>query len=121
MIKKFHFIIRVLVPAGLPDEVLERAAVILDTLKNDNQVEKLGSENIIAQDQQYKDAVEKLIAFNAQKDPNINVKAAATLNYLQFVNSFEISKSPTIVVCSVHLLSSSLPSAVAAITPAVMT
>ncbi|XP_016545387.2 DNA mismatch repair protein MSH5 isoform X3 [Capsicum annuum] len=40
--------------AGLPDEVLERAAVILDTLKNDNQVEKLGSENIIAQDQQYK-------------------------------------------------------------------
>ncbi|KAM3287524.1 DNA mismatch repair protein MSH5 isoform X10 [Capsicum chacoense] len=53
--------------AGLPDEVLERAVVILDTLKNDNQVEKLGSESIIAQDQQYKDAVEKLLAFNAQK------------------------------------------------------
>ncbi|KAJ8556331.1 hypothetical protein K7X08_023089 [Anisodus acutangulus] len=53
--------------AGLPHEVLKRAALILDTLKNDNQVERLGSENIIAQDQQYKDAVEKLLAFDAQK------------------------------------------------------
>ncbi|CAN4118258.1 unnamed protein product [Withania somnifera] len=53
--------------AGLPDKVLTRAALILDTLKNDNQVERLGSENIITQDQQYKDAVEKLLAFDAQK------------------------------------------------------
>lgn len=53
--------------AGLPQEVLTRATLILDTLKNDNQVERLGSENIIAQDQQYKDAVEKLLAFDALK------------------------------------------------------
>ncbi|KAK4344886.1 hypothetical protein RND71_035062 [Anisodus tanguticus] len=53
--------------AGLPHQVLKRAAWILDTLKNDNQVERLGSENIIAKDQQYKDAMEKLLAFDAQK------------------------------------------------------
>ncbi|XP_055807390.1 DNA mismatch repair protein MSH5 isoform X8 [Solanum dulcamara] len=53
--------------AGLPHEVITRAALILDTLTNDNQVERLGSENIIAQDQQYKDAVEKLLAFDSQK------------------------------------------------------
>ncbi|XP_059292023.1 DNA mismatch repair protein MSH5 isoform X3 [Lycium ferocissimum] len=53
--------------AGLPHEVLNRAALILDTLKNDIQVERLGSEDIVAQDQQYKDAVEKLLAFDVQK------------------------------------------------------
>ncbi|TMX03043.1 hypothetical protein EJD97_018644 [Solanum chilense] len=53
--------------AGLPEEVLTRAALILDTLKNDNQVERLVSEDIVAQDQQYKDAVEKLLALDAQK------------------------------------------------------
>ncbi|XP_060207298.1 DNA mismatch repair protein MSH5 isoform X9 [Lycium barbarum] len=53
--------------AGLPHEVLNRAALVLDTLKNDIQVERLGSEDIVAQDQQYKDAVEKLLAFDVQK------------------------------------------------------
>ncbi|KAL3326006.1 hypothetical protein AABB24_036959 [Solanum stoloniferum] len=53
--------------AGLPHKVLTRAALILDTIKNDNQMERLVSEDIIAQDQQYKDAVEKLLGFNAQK------------------------------------------------------
>ncbi|XP_049401333.1 DNA mismatch repair protein MSH5 isoform X2 [Solanum stenotomum] len=53
--------------AGLPHEVLTRAALILDTIKNDNQMERLVSEDIIAQDQQYKDAVEKLLGFDAQK------------------------------------------------------
>ncbi|XP_049360395.1 DNA mismatch repair protein MSH5 isoform X2 [Solanum verrucosum] len=53
--------------AGLPHEVLTRAALILDTIKNDNQMERLVSEDIIAQDQQYKHAVEKLLGFDAQK------------------------------------------------------
>ncbi|XP_010327308.1 DNA mismatch repair protein MSH5 isoform X2 [Solanum lycopersicum] len=58
---------RALLSYGLPEEVLTRAALILDTLKNDNQVERLVSEDIVAQDQQYKDAVEKLLALDAQK------------------------------------------------------
>lgn len=44
----------VLVPVGLPHEVLKRAALILDTLKNDNQIERLRRDNVIARDQQYK-------------------------------------------------------------------
>ncbi|XP_075110472.1 DNA mismatch repair protein MSH5-like isoform X9 [Nicotiana tabacum] len=53
--------------AGLPHEVLKRAALILDTLKNDNQIERLSRDNVIARDQQYKDAVEKFLAFDARK------------------------------------------------------
>nr|XP_016437799.1 PREDICTED: DNA mismatch repair protein MSH5-like isoform X4 [Nicotiana tabacum] len=53
--------------AGLPHEVLKRAALILDTLKNDNQIERLRRDNVIARDQQYKDAVEKFLAFDARK------------------------------------------------------
>ncbi|XP_049360396.1 DNA mismatch repair protein MSH5 isoform X3 [Solanum verrucosum] len=58
---------RALLSYGLPHEVLTRAALILDTIKNDNQMERLVSEDIIAQDQQYKHAVEKLLGFDAQK------------------------------------------------------
>nr|XP_009608750.1 DNA mismatch repair protein MSH5 isoform X3 [Nicotiana tomentosiformis] len=53
--------------AGLHHEVLKRAALILDTLKNDNQIERLSRDNVIARDQQYKDAVEKFLAFDARK------------------------------------------------------
>ncbi|KAF3633799.1 hypothetical protein FXO38_25387 [Capsicum annuum] len=51
--------------------------------------------------------------FAQNLDPNINVKAAVVLNHPEFVNSFEISTSPTTVICSVHLLNLSLSSTVA--------
>ncbi|RAL48978.1 hypothetical protein DM860_001298 [Cuscuta australis] len=48
--------------AGIPQEVVKRAAVILDALKNDRHVERLCSEN---------DAVEKLLAFDVMNGGDI--------------------------------------------------
>ncbi|CAH9108394.1 unnamed protein product [Cuscuta epithymum] len=51
--------------AGIPQEVVKRAVAILDALKNDRHIERLQSENVLVRDQHYKDAVEKLLAFDA--------------------------------------------------------
>ncbi|KAH9617084.1 hypothetical protein KSS87_015559, partial [Heliosperma pusillum] len=49
--------------AGIPEDVIKRAALILDATTNNNHVERLSHENLTTQDQQYKDALEKLLAF----------------------------------------------------------
>lgn len=50
--------------AGIPKEVLKRAACVLEAVRSNNQVERLSDEKILARDQQYKDAVDKLLAFD---------------------------------------------------------
>ncbi|VFQ66334.1 unnamed protein product [Cuscuta campestris] len=57
--------------AGIPQEVVKRAAVILDALKNDRHVERLCSENILVHDQLCKEAVEKLLAFDVMNGGDI--------------------------------------------------
>ncbi|KAL7087938.1 hypothetical protein ACP275_13G098900 [Erythranthe tilingii] len=50
--------------AGVPEEVIKRAASVLLTIGNNTNIERLLHENISAQDQQYKEAVEKILAFD---------------------------------------------------------
>uniref|UniRef100_A0A7N2M9B0 DNA mismatch repair protein MSH5 n=1 Tax=Quercus lobata TaxID=97700 RepID=A0A7N2M9B0_QUELO len=52
---------------GVLEEVIQRAAFVLDALGNDKHVERLCNENISSQDQQYKDAVDKMLAFDVYK------------------------------------------------------
>ncbi|XP_027368588.1 DNA mismatch repair protein MSH5 [Abrus precatorius] len=53
--------------AGVPDEIIKRAAVVLDAVSNNNYIERLCNENISAQDRQYEDAMEKLLEFDIDK------------------------------------------------------
>ncbi|KAJ4975332.1 hypothetical protein NE237_000438 [Protea cynaroides] len=53
--------------AGVPEEVVRRAAVVLEATGTNRQIERLCNEKISARDQQYKDAVEKMLAFDALK------------------------------------------------------
>nr|KYP73420.1 MutS protein isogeny 5 [Cajanus cajan] len=53
--------------AGVPDEIIKRAAAVLDAVSNNDHVERLCNENISAQDRQYKDAMEKLLDFDIDK------------------------------------------------------
>ncbi|KAH9614022.1 hypothetical protein KSS87_017478 [Heliosperma pusillum] len=57
------FLKHLLKSAGIPEDVIKRAALILDATTDNNHVERLSNENLTAQDQQYKDALEKLLAF----------------------------------------------------------
>ncbi|XP_075522973.1 DNA mismatch repair protein MSH5 isoform X2 [Primulina tabacum] len=50
--------------AGVPEEIIKRATCLLDSNGNNKNVERLCHDNISAQDQQYKEAVEKLLAFD---------------------------------------------------------
>nr|POE83007.1 dna mismatch repair protein msh5 [Quercus suber] len=50
--------------AGVLEEVIQRAAFVLDALGNDKHVERLCNENISSQDQLYKNAVDKMIYFH---------------------------------------------------------
>ncbi|KAI4314224.1 hypothetical protein L6164_027157 [Bauhinia variegata] len=50
--------------AGVPEEVIMRAAFVLDAIANNKHIERLSNEKISTQDQQYKDAMEKLLAFD---------------------------------------------------------
>uniref|UniRef100_A0A803LY58 DNA mismatch repair protein MSH5 n=1 Tax=Chenopodium quinoa TaxID=63459 RepID=A0A803LY58_CHEQI len=52
--------------AGISDDVVKRAAEILDATGKGNHVERLSDVNIQAQDQQYQEALEKLLAFDAR-------------------------------------------------------
>ncbi|KAK8467153.1 hypothetical protein PHAVU_008G268900 [Phaseolus vulgaris] len=52
---------------GVPEEIVKRAAAVLDAVSNNNHVERLCNENISAQDRQYKDAMDKLLEFDIEK------------------------------------------------------
>ncbi|KAK3025569.1 hypothetical protein RJ639_041047 [Escallonia herrerae] len=54
-----------LIHVGIPEEVIKRAAFVLDAIGNNVNVKRLSIENILVQDQQYKDAVDKMLAFDA--------------------------------------------------------
>ncbi|BFG29613.1 hypothetical protein CerSpe_158870 [Prunus speciosa] len=53
--------------AGVPEEVIKRAAFILEALGNNEHVERLCNENVSAQDQQYQNVVDKMLAFDFHK------------------------------------------------------
>ncbi|KAJ8754599.1 hypothetical protein K2173_010690 [Erythroxylum novogranatense] len=50
--------------AGVPEDVVKRAALVLAAIGNNNVVERLRNEKILLQDQEYKDAVDKMLAFD---------------------------------------------------------
>ncbi|KAJ4844394.1 MutS protein msh5 [Turnera subulata] len=61
-----------IVYVGVPEEVLKRAAHVLDAIGNNNYVERLPNEHISSVDQQCKDAVDRILAFDVSKgDLNI--------------------------------------------------
>ncbi|KAK8643953.1 hypothetical protein V6N13_013230 [Hibiscus sabdariffa] len=53
--------------AGVPEEVINRARLILDAIENDKNVARLCNEKISAKDQKYKAAVDKMLAFDLLK------------------------------------------------------
>ncbi|KAG7015545.1 DNA mismatch repair protein MSH5, partial [Cucurbita argyrosperma subsp. argyrosperma] len=53
--------------AGVPDEVIKRAAFLLDAMGNNKHVERLHNENLSAQDKLYQDAVDKLLGLDVNK------------------------------------------------------
>ncbi|KAI5432962.1 MutS protein msh5, variant 2 [Lathyrus oleraceus] len=53
--------------AGVPDEIIKRAAVVLDAVSKNNCVERLCNENISAQDDEYKDAMDRLLEFDIDR------------------------------------------------------
>ncbi|CAB4308292.1 unnamed protein product [Prunus armeniaca] len=53
--------------AGVPEEVIKRAAFILEALGNNEHVERLCNENVSAQDQQYQNVVDKMLALISTK------------------------------------------------------
>lgn len=53
--------------AGVPEEVIKRAAFILDTVGSSNYVERLCNENLSAQDQLNKETVDRMLEFDVFK------------------------------------------------------
>lgn len=53
--------------AGVPDEVVERATSVLEATKSNTTISRLANQKILARDQQYKDAVAKLLTFDTYK------------------------------------------------------
>ncbi|XP_072986096.1 DNA mismatch repair protein MSH5-like isoform X3 [Typha latifolia] len=53
--------------AGVPDEVVERAAFLSEVFKSKKPISRLLSQNLLAKDQHYKDVVSKMLAFDAYK------------------------------------------------------
>ncbi|XP_043688455.1 DNA mismatch repair protein MSH5 isoform X4 [Telopea speciosissima] len=53
--------------AGVPEEVVRRAAFVLEATAANKHIQRLCNEKISARDQQYKDAVDKMLAFDALK------------------------------------------------------
>ncbi|XP_011012096.1 PREDICTED: DNA mismatch repair protein MSH5 isoform X5 [Populus euphratica] len=53
--------------AGVPEEVIKRAAFILDTVESSSYVERLCNENLSAQDQLNKDTVDRMLEFDVFK------------------------------------------------------
>ncbi|CAN1149462.1 DNA mismatch repair protein MSH5 [Linum perenne] len=50
--------------AGVPEEIIRRAAVILDSAIDNVSIKRLSSDSISAQDQLYKEAVDKMLTFD---------------------------------------------------------
>ncbi|XP_020274527.1 DNA mismatch repair protein MSH5 isoform X2 [Asparagus officinalis] len=53
--------------AGVPEEVVKRATLVLDALKSNEPISRLANQKILAKDQQCKDAVAKMLTFDAYK------------------------------------------------------
>ncbi|MED6134725.1 MutS protein msh5 [Stylosanthes scabra] len=53
--------------AGVPHEIIKRAAVVLDAVANNKCIERLCNDNIATRDHQYKNALEKLLEFDIDK------------------------------------------------------
>ncbi|KAL7249244.1 hypothetical protein ACSBR1_011405 [Camellia fascicularis] len=51
--------------AGVPEEVIKRAASLLNAIGNNNHVDRLCNDKISAQDRQYKDTIDKMLSFDA--------------------------------------------------------
>ncbi|THG06265.1 hypothetical protein TEA_006040 [Camellia sinensis var. sinensis] len=50
---------------GVPEEVIKRAASLLNAIGNNNHVDRLCNDKISAQDRQYKDTIDKMLSFDA--------------------------------------------------------
>ncbi|BFG29608.1 hypothetical protein CerSpe_158820 [Prunus speciosa] len=64
---------------GVPEEVIKRAAFILEALGNNEHVERLCNENVSAKDQQYQNVVDKMLAFDFHKENFANIVNAERL------------------------------------------
>ncbi|XP_078437455.1 MUTS-homolog 5 [Wolffia australiana] len=53
--------------AGVPDDLVQRAAYVLEATKHNKTIERLGSESISDMDCRFKDCVAKMMAFDAEK------------------------------------------------------
>ncbi|XP_042519360.1 DNA mismatch repair protein MSH5 isoform X3 [Macadamia integrifolia] len=53
--------------AGVPEEVVRRAALVFESTGTHKHIERLCNEKISARDQHYKDAMDKMLAFDALK------------------------------------------------------
>ncbi|XP_057540344.1 DNA mismatch repair protein MSH5 isoform X3 [Amaranthus tricolor] len=58
--------------AGISEDIVKRAAEILEATEKGNHVERISNENVEAQDKQYKEALDKLLTFDA-KNGNLNI------------------------------------------------
>nr|XP_027127123.1 DNA mismatch repair protein MSH5-like isoform X5 [Coffea arabica] len=54
--------------AGVFEGVIKRASLVLDAIQDNKHIERLSNENISARDQQYKNAVDKVLALDALND-----------------------------------------------------
>nr|ACF83981.1 unknown [Zea mays] len=53
--------------AGVPNEVVQRAGIVLEDMHSKKPTRRVTSEKLTATDKQYQDAVTKLMAFDTQK------------------------------------------------------
>ncbi|CAN8258651.1 unnamed protein product [Cochlearia groenlandica] len=53
--------------AGVPEEVVKRAATVLDAFESNSNIEKLNLDGIVSQEQAFKEAVDKFLAFDISK------------------------------------------------------
>ncbi|MQM12359.1 hypothetical protein Taro_045278, partial [Colocasia esculenta] len=57
---------------GVPEDVVQRAAAILEVVRSNSPIERLQCHNITSMDQQHKDYVNNMLAFDARK-ANLNL------------------------------------------------
>ncbi|CAK7350129.1 unnamed protein product [Dovyalis caffra] len=82
--------------AGIPEEVIKRAAFILDSVGNGNYAERLCNGNISAQDQQNKELVDRMLKFDVFKgDINLffqDIFACSSKKYVDKNPKFDLLK-----------------------------
>ncbi|GJM88972.1 hypothetical protein PR202_ga05561 [Eleusine coracana subsp. coracana] len=54
---------------GVPNEIIQRAASVLEDIHSKRPIKRVISDKLAVKDQQYQDAVTKLLDFDAHKDP----------------------------------------------------